>query len=965
MKHLIFTIIFACVGLTSFAQDPTTTPPINLQATETDYHSSVLTWSKGIGILKYIVSYNMAMSNEAIEIITTDTSIYIDNLVSATQYLFKVRAITVDMDTTPWSDYKSFYTLGYSSDCESVSHLYTYAFNETSLAVAWLGNTDAQYWEIVCGEVGSNPDDIGMRYFTTSMEYVFDNLNYNEVYQIAVRVHCGGAYSDWKYLYTNYTYTEYLANLPISIDFLNDVSANSVGLVSSNTNPWVIGQMDTASTQYLYISNDNGQNPTFNNTVSATSYAYIDFLVPEESTGFYLDFSYKSNIVSENDGLKIFLIGKGSDLDIDSNILETYQYGEAIYNNASDWQDVHIEFPSDLVGSPRRVVFQWQNTDTCSQNSSILVKGISITPRFCPVPSSLSVSNITYHSAEISWDLADFQNSFNLQYKKSTDLDWTTIEDVFSIYSLDNLEENTEYFYRLQANCTGEQSFYSDMFNFTTLVFLDVIDTSTITCNASYDHADFTWEEKNNVKYYRISYKQQENNLNDYSDPKTHPSLWQYTETSENSITLTDLQPTTDYIMKICMVTMENNVSKYCENYNFSTTCSPITDFPYINADTIYYDSAKFSNLSYCYDTMPFTLETPVFDISNLETAELSFDVTSTSDIYVYVSTDAGKNYTFYDAYIPTSDAIATVSYILSDYTMQSAMRFKFLLNTNNDSTIKAKITNISMKYYCTAPKSINFDSISYKFATISWNATEEQTSFLVEVYDEDTKIKSLNISTPYCSLTNLDSGTVYKIVIKATCGEQPSYDSLLTSFTTLSDEESGCNIPKNFHTQLYTSATEQTIIATWDKENNNIWQVQHKTLYDNDWTEKLVTLQSKFTLRNLVQGGTYLIKVRTICSPTDTSEFTKTDTIVVMPSSLNDVTINDLKLYPNPTNDIIYIDFQGSQSTSYIVSSDGKVMQTFKTVPSSIDLSAYPKGIYYFTLRNNSHKLTKKIIKN
>ena len=973
MKRIFSVIVLICIGFSTIAQQEVKIPD-NLQATEIDDYSALLTWNKDDGIFKYILSYNVAMSENVIEIETFDTSYYINNLLSATQYLWKVRAISVDMDTSEWSNLSSFYTAGYNTDCAAVNHLTAYSFNEKNLAIGWKSDEDCLYWEIVCDEIGSNPDNIGKRYFTTNLEYIFDDLQAGQTYQFAVRSHCNGSYSNWNYIFANYTFDGELVSLPVEMNLNDDNSLNSLGLISSNTNSWVIGQPETENTadnsKVLYISNDNAQSATFNNKIKSNSYAYIDFYVPEESTGFYIDFAYKSSLVSEYDGMKVFLLSNGSDLDIDSLPEPVFQYGENIYNNTNGvWKDGHIDFPVDFTDSPRKIVFAWTNTDTCQSDSSILLKDIKITPRYCPIPDSLTAKNITYNSAEISWKLDDFQQSYNIQYKKSTDSIWNTIDSVYNNYIIDNLEDNTSYFYRVQANCTDEQSFYSDMYDFTTEMYLDIVDINTIEYTTSYNSAEFSWEDKQDVKFYRVKYKENVANTE-----------WKTLETPTNSCVIDSLSAQTEYLFKVCIITMQNLESKYTDEIVFATVCAPITVFPYVLNDEMTYNSQDgFAFVASCYDTSFTALETPVFDISELATAEFGFDVASSNDVFMYISNDGGETYSFLDAYIPQSyspNTYVNKSYILSDYIMDNNIKIRFLFNTDGSEDISAKIANITMKNTCTAPKSIDIDTIDYTFFTVSWNAGTMTTSWLVKLYDNsDSLIKSVSVSSPSCTFTQLEKNTLYKLVIKGNCSSLESYDSLLTYITTLNPNDGTCHIPANFKAYQFMAKGDETILAKWETvADEKIWEVWYKDVYAFQWNQKIVTIQPQFSIRNLNEGDKYEIKVRSVCAPGDTSDFTKTDTVEIKSSSLISVqeNIEQIIVYPNPTKDFVTLDLQGKEADVkevIIVNSVGQIVYRNSNISNNnanmtIDMTYLPVGNYILTCFVDDKKIVKQIIK-
>ena len=94
----------------------------------------------------------------------------------------------------------------------------------------------------------------------------------------------------------------------------------------------------------------------------------------------------------------------------------------------------------------------------------------------CPRPTSLVASNVTAHTADMSWTIIDesYNAQFNLEYKKTTDDTWTRIGlGNTRSFTLTGLDENTEYQVRIQTVCGNDDednSIWKYASNFTTLI---------------------------------------------------------------------------------------------------------------------------------------------------------------------------------------------------------------------------------------------------------------------------------------------------------------------------------------------------------------------------------------------------------------------------------------------------------------------------------------------------------------
>ncbi len=88
----------------------------------------------------------------------------------------------------------------------------------------------------------------------------------------------------------------------------------------------------------------------------------------------------------------------------------------------------------------------------------------------CSAPIDLNSSGVSFATATINWTPVCGSNLFILQYRKLGLTSWTKISNITSSsYSLSNLLNATTYEYRVQADCGGAKSSWTDILTFTTL----------------------------------------------------------------------------------------------------------------------------------------------------------------------------------------------------------------------------------------------------------------------------------------------------------------------------------------------------------------------------------------------------------------------------------------------------------------------------------------------------------------
>src|SRR5574344_806688 len=91
----------------------------------------------------------------------------------------------------------------------------------------------------------------------------------------------------------------------------------------------------------------------------------------------------------------------------------------------------------------------------------------------CPTPSNFAVKNISANSATVSWHERGSASSWAVEYKPSSQTDWSSASSVTASdtsYDISGLTANTSYDVRVKSICTAssEESNYTPIVSFTT-----------------------------------------------------------------------------------------------------------------------------------------------------------------------------------------------------------------------------------------------------------------------------------------------------------------------------------------------------------------------------------------------------------------------------------------------------------------------------------------------------------------
>lgn len=956
MKKILlsFFIILFSVNI-AYSQTTQTYVPYGLNSSEIDPTNATLSWRNNSNAELWQLVYQPTLAEEPTQLTLNDTLVFLSDLSPNTRYIWKVRMVDIDGDTSLWSAENYFYTLSDDTLCPRVADFFLGYIDNNLINVQWQPAEGTNTWQIVCGEVGTNPDNYDIINQTQNYEYNFvqEFIEGNQ-YQIAVRTNCQGSFSPWKYLYAKYLHQNSVFQLPIQIDFEDTNENKLIGTFNAGENPWKISSATnntSVGSKSLHVT--NGINFACNNSISSVSYAYIDFYIPEYAQSFYIDFSYYTQTELQNAGLKLYLIAPGTSVSIDNLPSEQDQVGQNVYRGGNNqWIREHIELPVHHIGTTRRLLFVWYNTAQAPTSHTVAIDDIYLTARYCAIPTNLEANYITSSSAMLTWDFAENQSVFNLQYKKEEDTTWIELDAITPNYLLENLQPSMSYSFRVQADCGEEQSFWSDVFTFTTNTLVNPPE-NLIVENYSYNTATISWNDNLEVESYEVEVLLTTNNT----------SIIQ--QTNLNRIELSQLLPNSIYQIKVRCISPTQDTSASSQVF-LHTLCYPEDEFPYFVEDTISFSTqSSFCNFSECWRVESDTLFSPIFDINALSNPYLTFNYSSLNGVssQVFVSID-GETLQEMDYNIMNGvNEVSLMGFLGNDH-------LRFAIRSAMD-TLQERgytIADFSIKDTCLSPESITITHISHSSAQVEWQSIANITLHdlkIINTQAADT-LSFSNVTSPY-TVSELYPMQEYKVILYSSCGNQQSVNFVEEYFTTIS-ESATCLVPENFVCQHYQVKGDETIICTWDDVENNPyiqWEIQYKERLAVNYTSEIVSIYPRFTLRNLDMGQQFDFRVRAICSVGDTSSWTEVVQVTVGEQSLspNQYSGKSVKIYPNPSDSVIFIDTDAIElKNAQLVDAYGRVIRAWDILPREIDITTIEAGNYILNFTMDNQPVSRKI---
>ena len=956
MKKILlsFFIILFSVNIV-YSQTTQTYVPYGLNSSEIDPTNATLSWRNNSNAEFWQLVYQPTLAEEPTQLTLNDTLVFLSDLSPNTRYIWKVRMVDIDGDTSLWSAENYFYTLSDDTLCPRVADFFLGYIENNLINVQWQPAEGTNTWQIVCGEVGTNPDNYDIINQTQNYEYNFmqEFIEGNQ-YQIAVRTNCQGSFSPWKYLYAKYLHQNSVFQLPIQIDFEDTNENKLIGTFNAGENPWKISSATnntSVGSKSLHVT--NGINFACNNSVSSVSYAYIDFYIPEYAQSFYIDFSYYTQTELQNAGLKLYLIAPGTSVSIDNLPSEQDQVGQSVYRGGNNqWIREHIELPVHHIGTTRRLLFVWYNTAQAPTSHTVAIDDIYLTARYCAIPTNLEANYITSSSAMLNWEFAENQNVFNLQYKKEEDTTWINLNSITPNHLLENLQPSTSYSFRVQADCGEEQSFWSDVFTFSTHTLVAPPE-NLIVENYSYNTATISWDDNLEAESYEVEVLLTSNNT----------SIFQ--QTNLNRIELSQLIPNSIYQIKVRTISSTQDTSIYSQVF-LHTLCYPEDEFPYFVEDTISFSTqSSFCNFSDCWRVESDTLFSPIFDINALSNPYLTFNYSSlngvSSQVLVSINGEALQEMDY-----NIMNGVNEVS--LMGFLGNNHLRFAIRSAMDTLQERGYTIADFSIKDTCLSPESITITHISHSSAQVEWqsigNITEHNLT-LINTQEADT-LSFSNITSPFM-ISDLQPMQEYKVILYSSCGNQQALNFIEEYFTTSSQSET-CLTPENFVCQHYQVKGDETIICTWDDVEDNPyiqWEIQYKERLAVNYTSEIVSIYPRFTLRNLDMGQQFDFRVRAICSVGDTSSWTEVVQVTVGEQSLspNQYSGKSVKIYPNPSDSVIFIDTDAIElKNAQLVDAYGRVIRAWDILPREIDITTIEAGNYILNFTMDNQPVSRKI---
>ncbi len=641
-----------------------------------------------------------------------------------------------------------------TNTCPLPENLSAVNLSPTETEISWTEMGNATAWNVEYGPKGFSHGQ-GTSINVNSTTYTLTGLTSGEGYDFYVQPDCIS--NDWEGPYTFYAGCPTINSFPYEYGFEDSTSSYNNPTISWGGTCW-FEESDSNSFHWLPGLDNVTPSYSYNSAHSGTKFAYV-----------YNSFSSTGDITNlispefdmsalTNPELSFYYHMFGYDIgSLSVDIYDGTQWindiwavsGSQLTRDTDPYKLIHLPIPNNTT----KIRFKTERGEMFYSSKTICIDDIKIEDVTCSVPTNLSVSNITNNQADLSWTENGTATAWDIEYGISgfTQGQGTTINVNNTTHNFTNLTPNAYYDVYVRANCgSGNTSHWVGPYTFHTLC--DIVNTfpyqygfEDVTPNTDDSWRESCWSA-----------------FPDYTLGINNPRiLWTVKEGMQNNYFLPSAH----------------------EGNNYA-----IPDKSYL--------ATGFST----------DLFSPVFDMSNLASPQLSF-------YYFMYANSVGT------LYVDIFDGTSWINNIWSrsgsqqessddpwkyariqipNNTTQIRFRAEADLYQNNNNII---IDDISIQDTpnCLTPSDLFASNIADTHVRLNWTTAGQATNWNIEYGPTgftQGQGATINVNTNHYTLTGLTQLTSYDVYVQSACSNNYESDWIgPLTFTTLNEDYACGNV--------------------------------------------------------------------------------------------------------------------------------------------------------------------------
>ncbi len=887
--------------------------PSSLSASHITQITATLSWVTGGASnwdLEYgIKGFSLGMGTFVYNVSTNSYSV--SGLMTNTAYDFYVRDSCGVRNVSKWIGPQSFRTLS----CPAPSSLSASHITQTTTTVSWVTG-GASEWDLEYGIKGFSLGT-GTRISTTTNSYFVSGLMTNRAYDFYVRDSCGVRnVSKWigpqsfrtlscpapsSLSASNITQTtatlSWVAGVgvgAVSWDLEYGIRGFSLGTgtrISTTTNSYSVSGLVTNTAYEFYVRNNCGVG-NVSKWIGPQSFRTLICPVPS---------SLSASNITQTRATLLWVTGGANNWDLEYGIKGfSFGTGTRIKTTINSYS---------VSGLVTNTAYEFYVRDSCGvRNVSKWIGPQSFRTLICPVPSSLSASNITQTRATLSW-VTGGANNWDLEYgiggfSLGTG---TRIKTTINSYSVSGLVTNTAYEFYVRDSCgVGNVSKWIGPQSFRTLSC--PAPSSLSASNITQTRATLSWV-TGGANNWDLEYGIGGFSLGTGTRIKT----------TTNSYSVSGLVTNTAYEFYVRDSCGVGNVSRWIGPQSFRTLSCPAPSS--LSASRITQTTATLSwvtgganNWDLEYGIRGFSLGTGTRIKTTTNSYSVSGLMTNTAyDFYVRDSCGVGnvsrwigpQNFATLSCPAPSSlsasritQTTATLSWVtggaiswdleygIGGFSPGTGTRIK---TTTNSYSVSGLVPGQSYDFYvrdscvgsvsrwigpqsfrtliCPAPSSLSASHITQTTATLSWvagvgvGAISWDLEYGIRGFSPGTGIFIYNVSTNSYSVSSLIPNTAYDFYVRNNCG----VSNVSGWIGPETFKTARCSAPSSLMTS---GITQTTATLSWVIGGANNWDLEYGIRgFSLGMGTRVSTTVNPYAVSSLTPGTAYDFYVRDSCA--------------------------------------------------------------------------------------------------
>ena len=483
----------------------------NVAASAITSSTATVSWTAVSGATSYTLEYKLGSSSTWSTFSLSGTSVNFSSLSPGTTYNFAVQTVC-SSGTSAYTTASSFTTLT-STSCGVPTGLTSSSITTGSATVSWSAVSGATSYNL---EYKTSTAGTWTTLSVKGASTTLTGLNSNTVYDYQVQTVCSSGSSAFSAATTFTTLTPSSCGVPsgLASSALTTTSATVSWTAVTGATSYTLEYKTSAATIWTTVS-VSGTSQAFTGLTAGTVYDYQVQTVCSSGSSAYSATSTFTTATTSSCGVTTGL-NSSAVTTTTASVSWTAVTGATSYvleyklSSSSTWSTFALSGTMvNFSNLSPETTYDYAVQTVCPSGSSAYSSASSFTtlaPASCGVATGLTAGSITSTGATVNWTAVTGATSYNLGYKSSAAITWTTVSVTGTSHTLTGLTANTTYDYQVQTVCSSGSSAYSSASTLTTTegttaAYCAIKGTSTFEYINSVTFGSFTNTSGNNSGY--------------------------------------------------------------------------------------------------------------------------------------------------------------------------------------------------------------------------------------------------------------------------------------------------------------------------------------------------------------------------------------------------------------------------------------------------------------------------------